>query len=205
MRLDELTAYQKDALKEVGNIGAGNAAGALSQMVHKPVKMMVPSVSTVPYMELPEAIGSPETAVVAVYTPVVGECPGNMLLLLDLKEAQSLVRTLLDRDIDIEDGGLPEVERSAFEEIGNILASSYINSLAQFTHIQMTARPPAFAMDMLGAVLNQPIQESVTTQDYVLLINTLFKAEGTQINGHVLYIPRPGSLEKILSAIGVKV
>lgn len=205
MLLHELSPYQRDAIKEVGNIGAGNAAGALCQMVNKPVKMKVPSVDTVAFNQLPEAIGPAESPVVAVFTRVTGEAPGNMLFILELNQCRDLLKTLMNVDLDLTDGlHLNAMQQSAVEEIGNILASSYINSLSQFTHIPMAAQPPAFAVDMLGAVLNLPIQEAVRSQDYVLLIETLLLVENSHIRGTHLYLPEAGSLGKILNAIGVK-
>ena len=42
INLDELNDMQYDVLKEIGNIGAGNATTALAQMVNIKVDMSVP-------------------------------------------------------------------------------------------------------------------------------------------------------------------
>ena len=42
----KLTAMQLDALREIGNVGAGNAATALSQILNRKIGMTVPTVST---------------------------------------------------------------------------------------------------------------------------------------------------------------
>lgn len=65
--LKDLSGNQLDALREIGNIGAGNSATALSQLINRRINMNVPNVSIVPLEEVPELVGGPETLVVGVF------------------------------------------------------------------------------------------------------------------------------------------
>ncbi len=125
-------AFELDVLKEVGNIGAGNAATALSRLLDKPVDMAVPKVSLLPFEEVAERVGGSEQIVLAVFLRVEGEAPGNMFFIIEEASARRILRQLLSMNIEEKDG-YSEMELSALCEIGNILAGSYLSSLADFT------------------------------------------------------------------------
>ncbi len=75
--LDTLDAIQLDALREVGNIGAGTAAASLSAMTGERVAMGVPSVNIIPIEQVPDQVGGDEALVVAVYLQVIGARPAT--------------------------------------------------------------------------------------------------------------------------------
>ncbi len=198
MSYEELTPLQLDALKEVGNIGTGNSATALSQLLSKKVDMTVPSINIVPFEEIMSNIGE-EEIVVAVLVRVLGDTPGNILFVFDKSTASDLVYRLTGEKQD----HLSEMGNSAMCEVGNIISTSYMNAIAKFTNLVITPSVPAVTYDMLGAILSTTFIESGQFDEYVLDIETLFKEDGSEISGHFYYIPMPGSLEKILSTLGV--
>lgn len=192
-------AIQLDALKEVGNIGAGNAATALSQLISRKVDMTVPSVNIVPFDDIFSRIGG-EEVVVGVIVRVLGDTPGNILFVLDNITAQNIIEQLTGSKEE-EIGVMGE---SVLCEIGNILSASYMNAIARFTNLLIMPSVPAVTCDMLGAILSTTFIESGQFDDHVLDIETTFINEGDiNISGHFYYVPMPGSLEKILSALGV--
>ncbi|WP_279041865.1 chemotaxis protein CheC, partial [Brevibacillus borstelensis] len=79
--------FQFDVLREVGNIGAGNAATALSKLIQKEIDMKVPQVKIIPFDEVADCVGGPEAVVVTVFLRVEGDCPGNMFFILDMASA----------------------------------------------------------------------------------------------------------------------
>lgn len=91
-------AFEMDVLKEVGNIGAGNAATALSRLLDKPVDMAVPKVSLLPFEEVADRVGGSEQVVIAVYLRVEGEAPGNMFFIIQEDAAKRLLGQLLSMD-----------------------------------------------------------------------------------------------------------
>jgi chemotaxis protein CheC len=202
-RLDPL---QLDALREIGNVGAGNAATALSQLINKKINMSVPKVSVAPIGEVPELVGGPETIVAGVFLRVFGEAPGSILFLLPRDSAYALVDTLMQRPYRDSYEQLSELDESALKEIGNILAGSYLNALAHFTQITLLPSIPALAIDMAGAILSLILIQLGQVGDYALVIETEFSADTDkkEVSGHFFLIPDPGSLNTILNAIGVK-
>jgi chemotaxis protein CheC len=193
-----LTPIQLDALKEVGNIGSGNAATALSQLLNRKIDMTVPAVNVVPFETIFSRIGG-EEIVIGVVVRVLGDTPGNILFIFEKEIALNLIETLLGhREEDINEMG-----NSVLCEIGNIISGTFMNAIARFTNLLIMPSVPAVSYDMLGAILSTTFIEAGQFDDYVLDIETHFLDENTNISGHFYYIPMPGSLEKILNALGV--
>ncbi|MTK11517.1 MAG: chemotaxis protein CheC [Clostridiaceae bacterium] len=198
MTYQDLTPMQLDALREVGNIGTGNAATSLSQLVNNKIDMTVPAINIVPFDDIFSSIGGDEI-VVGVIVRVLGDTPGNILFVFDKETALKLVETLTGQKEEY----LSEMGNSVVQEIGNIVSSSYMNAIAKFTGLCITPSVPAVTYDMLGAILSTTFIESGQFDDYVLDIETMFVQDNEEIKGHFYYVPMPGSLEKILSTLGV--
>jgi len=193
--------FKLDVLKEVGNIGAGHAATALSRILNEPVDMSVPTVSLVPFEEIADRVGGSEQVVIAVFLRVEGDAPGNMFFIIREDSAKRLLRNLLS--IDTEEGVYTDMELSALNEIGNILAGSYLSSLADFTRLTMTPTVPSLAIDMAGAILSYGLLQFGQMGDAALLIETKFLEDRDTVEGQFFLIPDPESFEKIFRALGV--
>lgn len=199
----ELSAMQLDALKEIGNVGAGNSATALSQIINRKIDMNVPEVAIVPLGEVPDLVGGPDSMVAGVFLRVYGKAPGSVLFLLPKESAFYLVDTLMGRKHG-STTNLDFMDESALMEIGNILAGAYLNALAHFTKLTLLPSIPALAVDMAGAILSVVLVQLGQMGDHALVIETEFLSEDDGIRGHFFLVPDPGSLETILSAVGVR-
>ncbi len=196
----ELTPLQLDALKEVGNIGSGNAAVALSAMVDKKVLLSVPRATLIPLVKVSDLVGGAETPVAGVYLHITGDASGSMLLLLEEKSAYELAKIMASGKKGEE---LSTVEMSALQETGSILAGSYLNALSQLTNLLLRPSVPGFALDMAGAIIDFILVEISQSEDYVLVIETEFDISAHKIRGHLVLFPDLGSLDLILSRLGV--
>jgi len=198
MDYSELSAIQLDVLQEVGNIGAGNAATSLSQLLNEKVDMAVPSVNIIPFDDIFAKIGV-EEVVIGVIVRVLGDIPGNILYTLEKEAALKIISKLLGEQQE----QITEIGNSALCEIGNIISSSFMNAIAKLTNLVLLPSVPAVALDMMGAILSTTFIESGQFDEYILDLETQFLQENQKINGHFYYIPMPGSLEKILNSLGV--
>ena len=198
----DLSPIQMDALREIGNVGAGNSATALSQIINKRIDMNVPKVAMVPLEAVPDLVGGPDAIVVGVFLRVYGKAPSNILFLLPKDSAFYLVDTLMGKAHG-ETQTLNFMDESALMEIGNILAGAYLNAFFSFTKISMLPSIPALAMDMAGAILNVVLVQLGQMGDQALVIETEFLAEDDGISGHFFLVPDPGSLDTIMAAVGV--
>lgn len=194
--------FKMDVLKEVGNIGAGNAATALSRLLDKPIDMAVPKVQMLPFEAVADKVGGAESVVLAVFLRVEGDAPGNLFFILSPEGAKKLLHRLAGIHIESEEE-FSEMEWSALSEIGNILAGSYLSSLADFTSLVMTPTVPALAMDMAGAILGYGLLQFGEMGDSALLIDTTFIEGQQEVEGQFFLIPDPESFDKIFTALGV--
>jgi chemotaxis protein CheC len=194
--------FKMDVLKEVGNIGAGNAATALSQLLGKPIDMAVPKVQLLNFEEITDKVGGAEELVYAVFLRVEGEAPGNLFFILTPEAAINLLSRIAGIELT-GNGEFGEMELSALNEIGNILAGSYLSSLADFTSLSMYPTVPALAMDMAGAILSYGLLQFGQMGDDALLIDTTFLEGQNEIEGQFFLIPDPESFPKIFKALGV--
>ena len=199
MEYKNLTSFQLDALREVSNIGAGNSATALSMLLGTKIDMSVPNMNIIEFDELFN--NYKENEVVAVLVKVLDDIPGSVLYIFEEDVALNMISKMTYKDEET----FTEMGISVIGEIGNIISSSFMNAIANFTGLKATASVPAVANDMLSAILISTFVETGQYEEYVLDIETLFMGEGyNKIEGHFYFVPAPGSLEKILESLGIR-
>ncbi|AKF94577.1 chemotaxis protein CheC [Brevibacillus laterosporus] len=202
--IKKLGEFQLDVLREVGNIGAGHATTALSQLIQKEIDMTVPQVRIISFQEIADFLGGDEVVVIAVFLRVEGDCPGNMFFIIDIPSAKNLLQHLLGIVPQEEQEEIfSEMELSALHEIGNIMAGSYLSSLADFTKLNMQPTVPALAIDMAGALLSYGLIELGRAGDFALTIDTAFMEGNEKMQGHFFLIPDPDSFATLFQALGV--
>lgn len=205
MTFNALTEEHLDALREISNVGMGNAATALSQMVDDRIELHVPSVTLVDIVDVPDLMGGAERAVVGVTMQIHGDACGNVLLVFPELSAQRLVNKLLGRDSSQKQ--FDELAESALKEVGNILASSYLGAMGSLIHLTMIPSIPAFAHDMAGAIIDFLLIELSEVGDQALMLETEFHSrqkDDAVIAGHFFLLPDPAALGVLTNAIGVK-
>ncbi len=190
-----------DVLREIGNIGAGNAATSLATMINKKIDMKVPVVKLLDFDEVPELLGGPENVVCGIFFKFEGDINGSIMFVLDQPSAINLVDLLMPRD----NSEFDEFTTSALKEIGNILAGSYIASLSGLTNLNIKISVPALAIDMAGAILSVPAIHFGQMSDNVLIIQNEFieTLEAKSVDGYFFLIPDMDSYEVLLGSLGV--
>ncbi len=197
----EISAIRLEALKEIGNIGSGHAATSLSNMLQTRIDMAVPKVWLVPLERMGEALGEMDATRVALYLKVEGEASGKALFVLPIESAEQIAKNLLWME-ETPDVFNDEMAQSALREVGNILVSSFVIALTQFSGILLQPSVPALAVDMIGAMIDAVLIEDGKVDDNVLIIDT--KLSGLDImEGKFLFIPDEGSLDKIFGVFGI--
>lgn len=198
-----LTKTQLDALREVGNIGSGNAASALAQFLNRKIDMAVPSASIMDFKNIPEIIGGPGTSVMGIFLKVMGEISGRFLLLIPEKTAVRLLKTLIpgcEIDNPLQ---MTELESSCMREVGNILAGAFLNALSVLTQTPMLNSLPSMTFDMAGAMIDGVVADMTAVSDKVLMIETSFVDFEEDLRIHIFLLPEPDSLQLLLKKIGV--
>lgn len=197
-KIAELTEFQISALREVVNIGVGNAVTSLSKMISKEVKIEVPELKVELIEKVPEVAGGADTIVSAVIMQVTGDIEGYIMMMLSEDSAKTVCKTITNmEDTDI----LDPISQSLIEEVGHILAGSYVSSLSDFLGFNIKISTPMQTFDMLGAIIDHILIEMSKKAEHALLFDTLFTIEGHEMDGILLTLFDPDSMDTILEKI----
>ncbi|MEJ2698301.1 MAG: chemotaxis protein CheC [Desulfuromonadales bacterium] len=203
MTFNHLTEGQLDALREISNIGMGHAATALSQLIGETVFLRVPRVTVTDIAQVPDILGGAETVVAGITLQLLGDARGNILLIFPRESAHHLLSRLLGQQ---EKGpAMNEINSSTLKEVGNILASAYLNALGSLLHMTLIPSVPLLAYDMAGAVVDYVLIDLSQAGDLALMVETSFHGtdpDQEAIRGHFFLLPDPKSLDIILQAVG---
>lgn len=197
----ELPPLCLDALREIGNIGIGNAATALAGLLGTRVSVTVPSALFSPLEDVLAGVGGLEEPVAGVHLRIHGDIEGTVLYLFSRESAFYLIDMLLGQSRGTT-RELDALGRSVIAEAGNILTGAFVSAIAGITGFKILPAVPMFAFDMLGAVITASFAAS-GCDDLVLLIETDFVQEAERVKGHFIMLLQPGHLEKILAALGI--
>ena len=200
LNLEQVSEVYFDVLKEIGNIGAGNATTALAQLLQCKVDMKVPQVKLLQFKELGSLMGGEDQVMIGIYLAVEGDITGSIMFIMTNDTGKHLTEKLMGMKSDSDQ--FNEMELSALREVGNIITGSYLNSLSMMTNLKIYPSVPELCIDMAGAILSVPAIEFGTIGDDILLIQTQFLDE-VELNGYFILIPDLESYEKILSSLGI--
>ncbi|MCI6240683.1 MAG: chemotaxis protein CheC [Clostridium sp.] len=196
---EQLSEQVKNALTELGNIGAGNATTSLSVLLSSRLTMTAPIVKLYDFNELENALGGPETSVVGVLSRLNGPINAMILFVLGLDDAKNLASVMLGTELEWHgDMGI-----SAIGEIANILIGSYVASLGNLSGMELRYSQPQICIDMAGAILSVPCIEYGMISDKALLINSGFKTGNQEINGYIMLISEMHSFDELLQKLGI--
>ena len=202
MTLDDVNNQYLDVLRELGNIGAGNATSAIANMLGMKIDMNVPNIRLMEVSMLGRAVGEEDQTIVGIFLEVENDINGSMMFLLDIPSARYLVNKLMMQEVG-EDVPFGEMELSALKEIGNIIAGSYLSALSSLTNLVIVPSVPYIAVDMAASILSVPAIEFGQYGDNALLIQTEICAD-VLINGYFILMPEQDSYEQILQSLGIR-
>jgi chemotaxis protein CheC len=194
---------QKDILQELGNIGAGNAATALSNLLNDRIEITVPKLKFIDINEISEILGGPENEVVGIVVKMTEDVDGLLIYIMNFDFVKHLLGTLVNEEVDFF-RGITDIGMSALKEVSNILSGSYVNALSSLTNLDIRLSLPEIAIDMVGAILNFPASLIGEMGDQLLLIEEDFIISQNLIQSHLLIIPDLHSLNEIMKRLGVE-
>ena len=203
MSYENLSNARLDVLKEIGNIGAGNAATALSVLLHSRLGMETPIVKVLEFNDIADMVGGADMVVSAVLTRFTGEVSGLTLFILEMEEAKNMVSVMLNKVFPDDFVEFDHMDKSALKEVGNILMSSYISSISTLTGLEVKTNPPEICVDMGGAVLSMPISLLGQVGDKAFVIDSKFIDDERKIEGIILFVADDASLDSIFEALGI--
>jgi chemotaxis protein CheC len=187
---------QLDALRELANIGSGNAATALSSLIGRSVDISVPNAVLLPLADAVDAAGPPESEVTAVLLGISGELEALVLLLFSPQDAADVC-------------GLLGVERnsplasSALGEVGNILGASYVGALGTMSGLELELSPPQIVGDMVSAIVSTVLTQHAGDTDIAFMLDSELSIEGASCSLSFMLVPSPAGINELLSRLGL--
>ena len=196
-KYEEMNSQQIDALREVGSIGTGSAATALSAL-----RIPLPEVQVLEFNDAVEKLGGFETVSAGIISSLSGEINGLMLALVQLDAINLILKHIMGKQIAGYDE-LTELEGSAVIEVGNILISSFVNALSELSGVKIVPSVPQLSIDMQGAIITVPMVACGNQSDYIMLIGGSFLVEGKELPCRLLLAPDVRSLNYLLHRLGI--
>ena len=200
--LDNINEIHLDVLREIANIGSGNAASALSRMIGQKVDIQIPEISIKGFNEATEALGGPEAIMVGTLLFLTEGLSGMMMFLLPIEVVCDLVNMLMFTDIKSHEE-LDEMGYSVINECSNIMSASFVAAVAEMTDMTIDISPPQACLDMLGSIMSVPSIYFANIGDSLLLMKNELEIEGKTTNANVLLLPDMPSLSKLMGALGI--
>ncbi len=200
MEEHKIDSTKLDVLKELANIGVGNAVTSLSQLLAgEKIDMDVPVATLIPLQDVPDTLAAEESPLVGVYIKAYGDIDLTVLFVLSLDSATNLISSLVPGST----GEFDDMGISVLMEVGNILTASYLNAISMMTELKLLPSPPEVAVDMAGAIISTVLAESSITEDNIVLLKTSLSTKQTEIEGSILIVPDIGSMETLLGMLGL--
>ena len=199
---ESLNEVHMDVLREIGNIGAGNAATSLSVMLGQPIDMVLPKVNLVGFNDVATAVGGPEALTYGVLLELEGEISGMIMFLLNKDFAHLMINILMGGHYTSFDE-MDEMALSAIKEVGNILSAAYVRSIGELTGLNINVSVPEVNVDMAGALLSVPIIRFGEVGDRVLFIEENFQSSEESVMSHMILFAEVASLNLMLSKLGI--
>lgn len=198
-----LTEMEHDALRECANVGIGNAATALSKLLHKKIGIQIPETKIMPLKDFSSYIGGAETVVSGIYLHVHGDLKGEVLFLFSCHEAIELTNLLLGT-MGMKPEKEGDLDESGFMEMANIVVGSYLNALADMLDLKILPSVPHAATDMAQALVDHVLIELGKHSDSMLTVKTMIQVDEHNIGGSFLIIFDTDSLVAILKRLKEK-
>ena len=201
---NDINEMHIDVLREIANIGSGNAASALSRMLDHSVNISIPHIGILGFNEAYEVLGGPEAIMVGTLLMLTGAVNGMMMFLLPIEVVCELVNMLMFTEIKSHEE-IDEMGYSVINEVSNIMSASFVTAISEMTTIPIDISPPEATLDMLGSIMSVPSIYFAKMSDTLLLIQNELEIEGKKTSASVIMLPDMPSLEKLMSSLGIEI
>lgn len=193
------TPLEIDFLKEVVNIGGGNAATSLSRLLNKRIDMTVPIIEVLSYEEVYSKIMAEDKIVNSVIMNMMGDGEGIFVFVASKEATADLAKMMLKSDQEMNE----ELKNSALVELVNITVSSFLNAISKMMEVNLITSIPLQITDMFGAVLSSVYMETEYYDENIMIIKNEFSYNGNRIDTSLYFVPRQGVLEKLFKTLGI--
>lgn len=201
-KLSELDPMQLSVLTEIGNIGSGNAATALAELLNTTVDIEIPTICLMDYNKVAEYLGGPDNHAIGITVNVSGDLNGTMLQVVEKEFASRLINTFYAKEITSLDT-INDMDLSVLREMANITTAAYVNSIARMTGTFINIAPPKDYVDTIKHILELPSKEYEDLDYQVLFIDERLCFANTKIKCAMILILDIESMKVLFEKLGL--
>ena len=201
---DKLTELQLDVMREIGNIGAGNACTALSVLLGTTIDMSVPSVQLLGFESTAAHLGGDDNMVIGLKVGITGDLDGVMLHVVEKRFAERIINTFYAKEID-NIANLDEMDSSVLNEMANITSGAYANSIASLTSLFVNIGTPNQVPGKVSDIMKLPLMDFIKPGEKLLVVDEVFTIDDEHISSNMILALESDSLEKLFERLGVQV
>lgn len=199
---DKFSAMQIDVLKEIGNIGSGNACTALAMLLNTFVDMTVPSIRFLDFESVKEFLGGGASEVLGIRIGVKEDLTGMMFHIVKKQFAERIINTFYPKELDTLND-LNDMDLSVLSEMGNITSGAYANALASLSNMKVDIMTPEYHVNTIEEILQIPLKEYAEVGDKILVVDEQFIMGDEKLTSHMLLILDGQSLQKLFERLGI--
>lgn len=199
----KLTWLERDALREITSMGAGNATTALSKLMKRRIDVTIPQLNLVNIQTVPEIMGGPEKLATAIHSLISGDTEGSLVVLFDKASSLLITDILQGKEIGTTKT-LTAEDNKVLQDMGDILSKSCLDALSEFLDLKLMSGEPGVATDMIKSLMDTVLIQFAKKSDYALLLEVEFDAPPTKVKGHFFLIFDLTTIETIVNAISKK-
>lgn len=192
----ELTKYQLDMFNEIGNVGVGHAATALSTMVGRKVDISLPATKLLPKESM---FNDNKSDFLIVNSKIAGGLTGNIIVIFTKEFAFPLI-DMINGDPEGTLKELDDMAKSAFKEMVNIIAGPYLDSLSEMMNLRLLPKPPTFSYGKLLSFKDSVMNEIEGIKD-ILYVKTEMHIENKCVFGDLFIVLTEDSMKKVISIL----
>ena len=202
-----LSEEQLDFLAEMMNVGIGNAAAALEQLLQCQVEVKIPGVSFFPASQISTYFRNPSTPVACVKMGMIGDVVGDLFFISPAEDRNHLIHlaeeaTPGSEKAKLEFAAAKEWDASVLAEVANITAGAYLLAIYEFSRLNLYHTVPALSIDMIQAILDESLSRRTCENPLIILIQNDFLLSRKHLIGFfLLLIPTMKSIRKLADAI----
>lgn len=206
MKKKRFTKSQVDILREIGNICAGNATIALSQILFKKIELQIPVVEIISVKKIGEIFTKQSELIIGIQMETLGAINGQILLIFPQKSAYTLMELLVGNTKRQKAKLITQIGISSLKEIGNIVISSYLSTLSSLSRLPVFPSCPQFTDGLSNNILRAIFGGFGKKGPDVIFIETIFKEDTSSLTGKFFIAFDSVSMKLILKAceLGLK-
>lgn len=200
---ENLSDTQLDVMREIGNIGAGNACTALSGLIGTPIDMSVPRVQLLGIDSTSEYLGGGDIEVLGIRIDVKADLTGMMYHIVNKRFAERIINTFYEKKLDTI-SSIDDMDMSVISEMGNITSGAYANALATLSGYVVDIGTPTPGGNTVAEILRVPIEAFGEVGDKILVVDEQFIIDSEKLTSNMILVLEKESLKKLFDKLGVK-